>query len=95
MRLINYKRGFIQRFDCVIHGRIIMTHKEWHKALAYLRRAKDWGYKFMLEKDIRRAIFTSGPDFIVNIRVGATEKLVSHFGIDGYKQGNYWIEVIG
>ena len=102
MKLVNYKRGYNERFDCSIHGTIYMTHSEWDKSFAYLKRyakrMKDFNltlyshYLDLVKTDSQRQIQTVG-GFIINIRVTATELLVERYNLTNYKRGNYQINV--
>lgn len=99
MKLINYKRGYNNTFDCSIHGTIKMTPIEFKQAVEYLERDADTMRKnhayfnsILLKEDLERKInFARG--FLVNIRVSATEALVNHFNLRNYKRGNYQIMV--
>jgi len=43
MKLINYNYGYFPEFNCSIHGKIVMTSREWQKArLFLLRGSKRW-----------------------------------------------------
>lgn len=99
MKLINYKRGYNNTFDCSIHGTIKMNRKEFDKALSYLfaNQEKLW-IPELLPKDLARRIFIKNSrgivqGFLVNIRTTATELIASRFNLKGYKKGNYQIEV--
>ena len=93
VKLVNYKRGYNNKFDCTIHGTIYMTYGEWKKALTYLRRAIRSSFiKEMLNDDIKRTIETN-KGFLVNIRITATEMLASHLKLNKYRLGNYQIYV--
>jgi hypothetical protein len=106
MKLINYYRGNGTPFDCVIHGTIKMNREEFDKIVEYLFHSKDWWYqaytedfaKEMLQDDLARRYFIknskgSVQGFFINIRVNPTEAIVKHFGLKGYKRGNYQLEV--
>ena len=91
MKIINYNYGYNNDFDCSIHGKIVMTKKEWEKAKSYLLKAvKDSFWKNLLKEDISRTIETKEGK-LLNIRVPSTEKLVERFKTTGrnYKQGRY------
>ena len=96
MKLINYDYGYINNFDCSIHGKIITTKEEWLRALKYLfhHKVKDYYlWKDLLKEDITRAIHTK-KGTLFNIRVTATEKIVDKFNVKGYKRGNYMFMVV-
>lgn len=99
MKLINYKRGYNNTFDCSIHGTIKMTMGEWKQAEHYLINdadtiRKDHSYfnSQLLKEDVQRRIKIKN-GFLINIRVSATEALVKQFNLKNYKRGNYQIEV--
>lgn len=94
MKLINYKRGYLEKFDCVIHGTIRVNPMEYAQFVYYLNiPSVKYDTKSHLKKDLERKINTK-IGFLVNLRVSATERIVRHFKIKGYKPGNYMIEVI-
>ena len=94
MKLINYKMGYNNTFDCSIHGTIKMSLKEYKKAIKYLKNnSVKWGYKYLLVEDLKRVIKLKN-GFLVNIRVSATDKLVKKFDLSNYKVGNYQILVV-
>lgn len=95
MKLINYKRGYNNIFDCSIHGTIKMTLKEYDNVLTYLKydKAKLWDSD-IFAKDIKKAIyFDNGKKFLINIRSTATKLLADKFNLTNYKNCNYQIEV--
>ena len=55
MKLINYKRGYNNTFDCSIHGTIKMTFEEWLEAYKYLKNQR-YDFRFLLHKDIKREV---------------------------------------
>lgn len=98
MKIINYNYGYSNFFDCSLHGKIIMTKREWEKALLFLfRGAKRWlpsypWVKNVLKSDIKRFIKTKMGN-IFNIRVPATETIAEKYKLKRYKRGNYIIVV--
>lgn len=92
MKLINYNYGYIERFTCSIHGKIIISEYQWKKAIKYLMNGAVKLYysndKTLLKSDLQRGIETKAGT-LFNIRVYATEKIVAKFGIKNYKRGNY------
>ena len=91
MKLINYNYGYNNTFNCSIHGKIIVSHKEWRDIIKYLfnpmvKHCYLW--KDLLKQDITRGIQTK-KGHLINIRVTATELIVKRFNIKGYKRGNY------
>lgn len=106
MKLINYNRGYIEKFTCSIHGTIKMTASEFEEAVRYLRVNSDTISKqncyfssVLLGEDLQRRIEVMDKrknlvkKFYVNIRVGATEAIVKEYQLTGYKRGNYQLEV--
>lgn len=105
MKLINYKRGYNNTFDCSIHGTIKMDRKEFDSIVSYLygdadKIRKDHAYfnSQLLKEDLARRIYIRNnrgivQGFLINIRVSATEALVKQFNLNGYKRGNYQIHV--
>jgi hypothetical protein len=97
MKLINYNYGYINHFDCVIKGKIIVSKKEWRNILAFLQRTKaDTSYPFyktMVKQDSLRVIKTKFGD-LCNIRVWATEKVVQHWRLPKYKKVNYMFLIL-
>lgn len=97
MKLINYNYGYYQQFNCSIHGKIVMTLKEWRDALKFLRRKK-WSISSpwiarVLSEDISKHVPNKN-SFLVNIRVPATEALVKRYNLAGYKRANYMLQII-
>ena len=105
MKIINYNRGYNDIFECSIHGTIKMNREEFDQAVKYLfmdsdRIRKDHEYfnSKLLERDLARRIHIKNKrgisqGFFVNIRVSATEALVKHFNLKGYKRGNYQLQI--
>ena len=96
MKVVNYNYGYIPLFNCSIHGKIQMTAKEFEKIQKYLFNPAVKSYyldKRMLKEDLQRRLHLC-QRFWVNIRVSATEKLVSRFSLPKYKRANYVLEVI-
>lgn len=95
MKLINYKRGYIEKFDCVIHGTIKMSLKEFDKVLSYLKfnKAKLWNDKVFEEDFKRRIYFNNGKKFLINFRTTATKLIADKWNLTNYKAGNYMLEV--
>lgn len=96
MYLINYNYGYL--FDCSIHGKIIVTSKEWQDIINFIRKnKKDIGFwaEDIFERDIKRQIKTK-KGCLVNIRTTLTEKVVKTFKTEGrkYKRNNYMFEII-
>lgn len=99
MKIINYNYGYISAFDCSIHGKIVVSKKEWLEAILFLKRgARRWlpSYPWtvrVLREDILRGIKTKRGN-LYNIRVTATEAVVGKFEHTGkYKGANYMFEV--
>lgn len=94
MKITNYKRGYFDKFNCVIHGTITMNKMEFAQVVYYLNiPTVKWDYKFTLKEDLKR-IIDCKKYFLINVRVGATEKIVKHFKLDNYKRGNYMLKII-
>ena len=101
MKLINYKRGYNNTFNCSIHGTIEMTYKEWKEVFRRLKRSinpfkyYDDGrfYKRIFFEDIQRAIITKRARYI-NIRVALTSWIVKKYGLTNYKRGNYKLRIL-
>jgi len=99
MHIINYKYGWM--FECVIHGKIVMTRAEWKKALTFLfRGARRWIPSYRWTVDALRVDILLGipirEGVLYQIRVPATEALVKKHPeeLRKYKRGNYMIQVI-
>lgn len=103
MKLINYKRGYNNTFACSIHGTIKMNREEFDNLVTFLytdaiRSDHSYFNTQLLTEDLARRIFIKNSKgivqgFLINVRVSATEALIKHFDIKGYKRGNYQIEV--
>lgn len=106
MKLINYKRGYNNTFDCSVHGTIEMNREEFDNVVEFLAKNNGWWYqshsenfsRSMLSEDLARRVYIKNSrhivqGFYVNIRVYATEALVKHFNLKGYKRGNYQLKV--
>lgn len=87
MRIVNYRRGYSDFFDCSIHGRIIVTNDEWGLIRKHIEK-----YAFDTDDFIRFQSVRGGRWY--NIRTTATDKLVKYFSLEKYRRGNYVIEVI-
>lgn len=96
MKLINYNYGYNNTFNCSIHGKIIVTPREWKRAIAFLKRTRKWAraythvdtYKQLLKEDLERKIEVK-KGYYVNIRVPATQGIAEKFKLDKYKRANY------
>ena len=100
MKITNYKYGYIPVFDCVINGKITMSSQEFGKVKKYLLRTPKMEYTNdrdfrvrMLKEDLQRKIELKN-SYLVNIRVLATELIVNHYKLNGYKRNNYMLEVV-
>lgn len=87
MKLINYKKGYSEKFDCSIHGTIKMTLKEWKRARKWLLTQHLFNKDLLIE-DFKRVVLTE-KGYFINIRVTATELLASKYNLTNYKDGNY------
>lgn len=101
MKLINYRYGYNNLFNCSIHGKIRMSTREWKKVYKFLLLgSKRWlpsypWIKQILKEDIHRKIrYKNDKGYLINIRVPATDALVKKYKLNNYKLGNYSIEVI-
>jgi hypothetical protein len=98
MKLINYKRGYINKFDCSIHGTIKTNTDEFAEAVVYLMRTPkmlEYGSEFMrdiLKEDLKRKIAIKN-GYLVNIRVKATDLIAEKYNLVNYRRGNYMFEV--
>jgi len=108
MKVINYNRGYIKEFNCVIHGSIIMDQQEFNEVRAYLYNLPEdqKPYYFKTDifiKDLQNKIKVKN-GFAINIRVSATDLIVKKWGLQkydisqvirsmSYKRGNYQIIV--
>lgn len=106
MKLINYNYGYNPLFTCSIHGTIEMNREDFGKVVNYLYQnagtiSKNNCYfnPQLLREDLGRREYIKNRQgtvkaFLINIRVGATEALVKHFSLKGYKRGNYQLRVL-
>lgn len=99
MKLVNYKRGYNNLFDCSIHGTIYMTDDEWQTALKYISDKQGeldlYGGSTMWSifvRDTQRK-YSDKKHSYLNIRITATKMLADHFNLTNYKKGNYQIAV--
>lgn len=100
MKLINYNYGYYPVFTCSIHGKIVMTSKEWSKARLFLLKGArrwlpsyPWTRKVLLE-DEKRTMPTRDGSYLINIRVPATEALARKYDLKRYKRANYMLEIV-
>lgn len=101
MKLINYRYGYSNFFDCSLHGKIIVTSTEWEKVKKFLLKTQKWiddsgyvgFYKKILREDLKR-IQKVKSGFRCSIRVSATQGIAEQFGLKKYKRGNYVFEVV-
>lgn len=91
MVLTNYKRGYIERFDCSIYGTIKMSVDEYRDVVHFLRN-RNYDWKHVLESDLERRIETK-KGFYANIRTTATGLIARKWKLKGYKNGNYQLFV--
>ena len=99
IKLVNYKRGYTDKFDCSIHGTIYITREEWKKFVEYIVKNKKLldpyggysNFKTFCDDTSRRIETKQG--YLINIRVTATGILADHYKLDNYKKGNYQIYV--
>jgi hypothetical protein len=93
MKLINYNYGYYNEFDCSIHGKIIVSPKEWAEVKKWLKRkAKAINTKYLwldiLQEDFARLIETKQGN-LCNIRTTATNLIAKKYGLKKYKHANY------
>lgn len=98
MKLINYNYGYSDFFNCSVHGKIIVTKKEFKKCIDYLKRCKpDTSYPFYKELSlnewIKHTLKTKNAT-LINLRVWATSKIANKFNIKKYKKGNYLFNIL-
>jgi len=105
MRLINYKRGYNNTFNCSIDGTIEMNREKYDKMVSYLfnnadtiRKDHEYFNSQILKEDLARRVYIKNSrgvsqGFLINIRLSATDAVVKHFNIKGHKRGNYQIRV--
>lgn len=101
MKLINYNYRYNNFFECSLHGKIIVSSKEWESIKKFLFKTRKWVddssyvrfYKETLKEDLQR-IQKIKNGFLCNIRVPATKGVAEHFNLKKYKRGNYIFEVI-
>lgn len=95
MKLINYNYGFVQRFECCIRGKIVVTKKEWEKIIAFCRsKLLESNYTGLtFEKDIRRQVHSIEGE-LYNIRVEATEWVIKKWKLPKYRRANYMFLVL-
>jgi hypothetical protein len=96
MRLVNYKRGYSDVFECSIHGTIYMSRNEFNKAFRYIKRIKKYlggdFYFNLFVQDTHRVVETKDYQ-LINVRITATQKIVQKFSLSGYKPGNYQLAI--
>ena len=99
MKVINYNYGYIPAFTCSIHGKIVVSGREWEAIKRYLRngslRKTPYLYQNILREDFNRARKSRSSRYVnfYNIRVTATELVVKHFKLTPIKRANYMFEV--
>ena len=97
MKLINYNYGYNLIFSCSIHGKIVVSKKEWRDIQKYLFNPAVKLYysydKRMLKEDMARVIETKKGQ-LVNIRVYATERIVHRYHLKNYKRANYMFCIV-
>ncbi len=91
MKLINYKRGYNNLFDCSIHGTIKMNVGEYLKVIDLMHK-KNMFSTWTLSRDLERKIFTK-KGFYVNVRTTATDLIAKKWKLTNYKRGNYQLFV--
>lgn len=87
MKITNYNRGYIDFFNCVIHGKIVVSNEEWGKIQKYAFKYAYNPSDFLRFKSVKGGR-------LYDLRITTTEKIVKHFGLKNYKKGNYLIEVL-
>lgn len=96
MKIINYSRGYIDQFDCSIHGRILISEQEFGVIKELIDNweinDKDITHPWiadMARGDIERMMFNR-----FNIRTTMTEYVVRKMPHNGkLKRGNYYFEI--
>ncbi len=87
MKLTNYKRGYINKFDCSIHGTIRIGKRNVATVIRLLSEMpEDCSYPWVSRLALER-LNIGDKSFCLGVT--ATEYLVRCLGLKGYKNGNY------
>jgi hypothetical protein len=88
MRISNYKRGYIERFDCVIDGTIYLQGKaELYTLYDIVKKMPDNIWKDNALKTLKTVRCKAGELF--HLTNTPTEYLVKKLRLKKYKRGNY------
>lgn len=90
MKLINYKRGYFDKFDCVIHGTIEVSIEEFKKILPFIKK-----HCYDFEPSIRENFYIdSKGNYYYSFGITPIEAIVKKYKLPRYKAGNYQIKVV-
>lgn len=92
MKLTNYTSGYSPHFDCVLHGKITMTLREWKRARAYLYEHLD--NRAGLARDEANGIETPRKTYLFNPRSTATALIAKRYKLPRWKPANYAVEIL-
>jgi hypothetical protein len=103
MKLINYKRGYNDTFECSIGGTITMSQEEWVRVKRYLiKKAKrldvisGWTmWSKVFARDCKQTITTPEGNTLLSIGVTLTEGIAQRYHLTTYKQCNYQLHILG
>jgi len=93
MHIINYKKGYIPKFDCVIHGTLVMTKKEFKQEMLFIKRHTISHTRYNEALTQNYIINKKGEQFYC-FGVTPTKKLAQKHSLKNYKDQNYQIKVI-
>lgn len=100
MKLVNYKRGYNDLFNCSIHGTIYMNNMEWGEVYRYIQNNKtlldkyDPVFYWKLFADDCERTQANSHGYCINIRVRATEAIARKYKLNNYKLGNYQLCIV-
>jgi hypothetical protein len=108
MKLVNYKRGYVKAFDCVIHGTLYVNQEEFNEIRNYLYTLSEYEKPYLfnktrLIKDLCNKVYLH-KCFAVNIGVSLMDLIAKKWNLQKYdiaqiknsqqyKKGNYQIIV--
>lgn len=89
MKITNYNIGYVQKFDCSIHGTLHVTKEEFKKILPVLKK-----YSYDFEDSItKNYIVDKFGNHFYSFGVTPMDKINAKYKLARYKRANYQIKL--
>ena len=89
----NYNRGYFDKFDCVIHGRIVVFGAPEMDIIKQLlnKMPIDSSYPYLKRNAI---IKFNNADKLFHLGTTPTDFIAKSLNLKGYKKGNYMFDIV-